>query len=157
MSDFVIDSPESYARVKALLDQAVEFANPITTGSKYAGIKTSPSVPLGEGGNLLIGNNDALSMAGVFGDSSSTGWLSPALGLAEGLTNAYMGYKQLQETKKTNAKKLALLEEANKMKKLQMKNKVNQANRYAMLGMGNSNSAGATMRTVQQTPYASMR
>jgi len=127
-------------------------------GGNYGGIttpSTKASVALQEGGNLLTGNNDAMSMAGMFGDNASTGWLAPGLNLLGGVADTVLGYMQFQETKKMNAEKLALLEESNNMKKLQMRNKVNQANRYAMLGMGNSNSQGATMRAVNSTPYTS--
>ena len=110
-----------------------------------------------EGGiNNLVGNNPYLSMAGAFGDKNTTGWVSPAIGLASSIGKGILGYKQLEETKKNNADKLRLMEEANFMKKVQMKNRVNQANRYAMLGMGNANSQTATMSTVNRTPYTSM-
>jgi hypothetical protein len=108
------------------------------------------------GENRVLGGAEAMSLEGMLGGKNSTGWLSLGLDSLGGISDSILGYKQFQETKKMNAEKLALLQESNQMKKLQMKNKVNQANRYAMLGIGNSNSQGATLRAVNSTPYTSM-
>jgi len=108
------------------------------------------------GVNNLVGNNPYMSMAGAFGDKNTTGWAGTAMGLVSGISKGILGYKQFEETKKMNAEKLKLMKEANFMKKLKMKNQVNQANRYVALGMGNSNSQTATMRAVNSTPYTSM-
>ncbi len=108
------------------------------------------------GVNNLTGNNPWMSMAGAFGDKNSTGWAVPAATAVNAVAKTYLGYQELQATKENNAEKLALMEEANFMKKLQMKNQVNQANRYAMLGMGNSNNQVATARAAAVTPYTSM-
>ena len=111
---------------------------------------------LAEGADKLTGGKDFMSMQGAFGGTGYTGWVTPAIGAASAIGKTVLGYKQLQAEKENNKEKLRLMEEANFMKKLKMKNQVNQANRYTALGMGNSNSQTATMRAVNSTPYTSM-
>ena len=170
MAEFIIDSQESYERAKAMMGKASADALALTSGFFANGGAstllggTAPTTNrynqfdgLKPGENRVLGGAEAMSLEGMLGGKNSTGWLAPGLNLLGGVADTVMGYKQFQETKKMNAEKLALLQESNDMKKMQMRNKVNQANRYAMLGMGNSNSAGATMRAVNSTPYSSMR
>ena len=140
----VVNDPAADFNVKGLPKSAADST------------KTATALPAAGGVNNLIGDNPWMSMAGAFGDKNTTGWAGPAIGLASAVGKGILGYKQFEETKKMNAEKLKLMEEANFMKKLKMKNQVNQANRYAMLGMGNSNSATATMGAVNRTPYTSM-
>ena len=111
---------------------------------------------LNEGGNRMTNDNPWMSMKGAFGDNASTGWFGPAVTGVNAVAKTVLGYQELQATKKNNEEKIALMKEANFMKKLKMKNQVNQANRYSMLAMGNSNSQSATMSAVNRTPYTSM-
>ena len=113
-------------------------------------------VQLNEGGNLMTNTNSMGDGAFWFGDNASTGVLGPTIGAANMLAKTYLGYQELQATKKNNEEKLALMKEANFMKKLKMKNQVNQANRYAAFGMGNSNNQTATVASAAGTPYTYM-
>jgi hypothetical protein len=165
---YEIGSEESYKNAVLALGQIKEDALAAVSGfftptAGTGGLGGTLSVNkyaqfngLKPGENRVLGGAKAMSLEGMLGGKNSTGWLSPGLSLLGGISDSILGYKQFQETKKMNAEKLRLLEESNQMKKLQMKNKVNQANRYTMLGMGNSNSQGATLRAVNSTPYTSM-
>ena len=111
---------------------------------------------LSETGNKLTGDNPWLSMKGVFGDNTSTGWGMTGVNTLLAINSAFDKKDELAAIKKNNAEKLALMKEANFMKKLKMKNQVNQANRYQMLATGNSNSQTATIAATVRTPYTSM-
>jgi hypothetical protein len=111
--------------------------------------------PLDDGGNALLNNNAPLSMKGVFGDNASTGWLSPALGAVNAGMQTWLAYDTLKSTKENNKAQLELANKKALAALIANKNKTNQANRYAMLGIGNSNSLTGTVGAVGATPYTS--
>ena len=124
------------------------------SNSPYTNKNGDMKFPLDKGGNRITNNNAPFSSQGMFGDNASTGWVAPVAKLAMSGYNTYLAHQTLEETKKNNEAKLALLKDANDMKKKQANNVVMQAKRYAMLGMGNSNSHMATLGAVQATPYS---
>ncbi len=134
-------------------------ADPATVAKtdRYGGIKFGG---LAEGQNRITGGYGLDTLPAWLGGKDNVGIVSGVgslVGTAATVGKTVLAYKEFQQNKINNEKKLALMQESNAMKVLQMKNRVNQANRYAMLGMSNSNNQTATTGIVGSTAYVAPR
>ncbi len=122
--------------------------------------KYNPYDGLELGENRIMGGYGLTDSAAWLGGKNNTGILNSVGGVVNAgatIGKTYLAYQQFEQNKKDNQKKFELMQEANAMKVLQMKNRVNQANRYAMLGMSNSNNQTATTGIVGSTAYVAPR
>ncbi len=121
--------------------------------NKYA---TTQFGGLAEGENRITGGYDLDTSAAWFGGKNNTGIISgigSAVGVAADVGNTVLAYKQFEQTKEDNAKKFALMQESNLMKRTQMHNRVAEARRRSATGRNNSNNQTTTLNTAVRNPY----
>jgi len=108
------------------------------------------------GENRITGGYDLDTSAAWFGSKDNVGILSgvgSAVGTAATIGKTMLAYDQFEQSKEDNAKKFALMQESNLMKRTQMHNRVAEARRRTAGGLNNSNSQTATLSYVNRNPY----
>ncbi len=133
------------------------YANDVTNKtSAYEQYGKSPYDGLKYGENRITGGYGLDTSAAWFGGKNNTGIISgvnSAIGTAATIGKTMLAYDQFEQSKEDNAKKFALMQESNLMKRTQMHNRVAEARRRTAGGLNSANSQTATLHTAIRNPY----